>query len=82
MAVVSNALTLDGSKLFPVCICFFNFYDVMDGFLLRCTGSGIGSVSLFVSSMLTLDGSKLFPVCICFFEFYAVVDRLLLCATC
>ena len=60
----------------------FNFYDVGDGFLLRCTGSGIGSVSLFVSSMLTLDGSKLFPVCICFFEFYAVVDRFLLCATC
>ena len=26
---------------------------------LRCRGSGIGSVSLFVSNMLTLDGSKL-----------------------
>ena len=36
-AVVSNVLTLDGSKLFPQCTCFFNFYDVVDGFLLRCT---------------------------------------------
>ena len=77
-----NMLTLDRSKLSPVRICFCNFHDVVDGFLLRCTGSGIGSGSLFVSSMLTLDGSKLFPVCIRFFEFYAVVDRFLLCATC
>ena len=44
----------------------FNFSDVVDGLLLRCTGSGIGSVSLFVGSILTLDGSKLFPACICF----------------
>ena len=71
-AVVSNVLTLDGSKLLPVCICFVNFYDMVDGSMLRCTGSGIGSVSLFVSNMLTLDGSKLFPVCICFFNFYDV----------
>ena len=40
-----------------------NVYDVVDGSMLRCTGSGIGSVSLFVSSMLTLDGSKLLSVC-------------------
>ena len=33
--------------------------------LLRYTGSGIGSVSLFVSNMLSLDGSKLLLVCIC-----------------
>ena len=66
-AVVSNVLTLDGSKLLPVCICFVNFYDMVDGSMLRCTGSGIGCVSLFVSNMLTLDGSELFPVCICFF---------------
>ena len=64
--IVSNTLTLEGRKLFPVCICFFNFYDVGDGFLLRCGGSGIGTVTVFVSSMLTLDGSELFPVCICF----------------
>ena len=48
-------------------ICFLYFYDVVDGFLLRCRVSGIGSASLFVSNMLTLDGSELFPVCICFF---------------
>ena len=28
-AVVSNVLTLDGSKLLPVCICFVNVYDVV-----------------------------------------------------
>ena len=56
-----NMLTLDRSKLSPVCICFCNFYDVVDISVLRCTGSGIGSVSLFVSNMLTLDGSKLLP---------------------
>ena len=59
-------LTLAGLKLFPACICFFNFYDVVDGLLLRCSGSGIGSVRLIVSNTLTLDGGKLFPVCICF----------------
>ena len=58
---IINILTLDRAKLCPVCICFFNFYDVVDGFLLRCRVSGIGSVSLFVSNMLTLDGSKLLP---------------------
>ena len=73
-----NMLTLDRSTLSPVCICFCNFYDVVDGFVLRCAGSGIGSVSLFVSNMLTLAGSKLFPACICFFNFYDVVDGLLL----
>ena len=56
-AVVNKVLTLDGSKLFPQCTCFLNFYDVVDGFFLRCTGSGIGSLSLFVSSMLTLGQS-------------------------
>ena len=65
-AAVSNVLTLNGSKLFLVCICFFNFYDVVDGLLLRCSGSGIGSVWLIVSNTLTLDGGKLLPVCICF----------------
>ena len=60
----------------------FSFYDVMDGFLLRCKGSGIRSVSLFVSSMLTLDGSKLVPVRLDFFELYVVVDGFLLRATC
>ena len=74
-AVVSNVLTLDGSKLLPVCICFVNFYDVVDGSMLRCTGSGIGSVSLFVRNVLTSDGSKLFPVCIYLFNFYHAVDR-------
>ena len=49
------------------CTFAFYFYDVVDGFLLRCRVSGIGSASLFVSNMLTLDGSELFPVCICFF---------------
>ena len=43
-------------------------------FLLCCTGSGIGCVSLFVSKMLTSDGSKLFPACIYLFNFYDVVD--------
>ena len=74
-AAVSNVLTLHGSKLFLVCICFFNFYDVVDGLLLRCSGSGIGSVWLIVSNTLTLDGRKLFPVFICFFcHFYDVGD--------
>ena len=94
---VSNMLSLDGSKLLPVCICLsmrmtwwmdcccrfdlecafaflisrtwlmilciylFNFYHAVDGFWLRCSGSGIGSVSLIVSNKLTLDGSKLLP---------------------
>ena len=39
---------------------------MVDGSLLRCRVSGIGSVSLFVSNMLTLDGQELFPVRICF----------------
>ena len=52
---------------FMCTFALFNFYDVVDGFLLRCRVSGIGSVSLFVSNMLTLDGSELFPLCICFF---------------
>ena len=76
-AVVCNVLTLDGSKLLPVCICIVNFYDVVGGSMLRCTGSGIGSVSLFVSNMLTLDGSKLFPVCICCLKLYDVQDGFL-----
>ena len=78
----ADMLSMDVLKMFPVCTGFCNFYDVRDGFLLRCTSSDIGSGSLFVSSTLTLDGSKLFPACIRFFEFYAVVDRFLLCATC
>ena len=52
--------------LFRLCIRFFNFYDVVDGSLLRCRVSGIRSVSLHVSNMLTLDGQELFPVRICF----------------
>ena len=39
---------------------------MVDGSLVRCRVSGIGSVSLFVSNMLTLDGQELFPVLICF----------------
>ena len=39
---------------------------MVDGSLLRCRVSGIGSVSLLVSNMLTLDGQELFPVRICF----------------
>ena len=74
-----NMLTLDRSTLSPVCICFCNFYDVVDGFVLRCAGSGIGSVSLFVSSMLTLG--RVVSRENSFFEFYAVVNRFLLCAT-
>ena len=73
-AVVSNVLTLDGSKLFPVCICLLNYYDVVDGSMLRCTGSGIGFVSLFVRKVLTSDGSKLFPVCIDLLNFNHAVD--------
>ena len=42
--------------------------------MLRCIGSGIGSVSLFVRNVLTSDGSKLFPVCIYLFNFYHAVD--------
>ena len=34
---ISNMLTLDGSNLCPVSFAFLNFYDVVDGFLLRCT---------------------------------------------
>ena len=73
-AAVSNVLTLHGSKLFLVCICFFNFYDVVDRSMLRCTGTGIRSVSLFVRNMLTSDVSKLFPVCNHLFNFYDVAD--------
>ena len=59
----------------------FNVYDVLDGSVLRCTGCGIASVSLFVSNMLSLDASKMFPACICFFNFYNVGDEfLLLCS--
>ena len=60
-------LTLNGTKLSAVRICFCNVYDVLDGSVLRCTGCGIASVSLFVSNMLSLDGSKMFPACICLF---------------
>ena len=59
-------LILEGSKLSPVCICFLNLCVVVDGSVLCCTGSGIGSVFLLVSNMLTLEWSKVFPVCICF----------------
>ena len=65
--VACNMLTLNGSKLSPVRIGFLNVYDVLDGFMLRCTGSGTGSLSLFVRNMLSLDGSKMFPACICLF---------------
>ena len=37
------------------------------------TGSGIGSVSLFMSNMLTSDGTKFCPLRICFFVFNDVV---------
>ena len=73
-AAVSNVLTLDGSKLFLVCICFLNFYDVVDGSMFRCTGSSIRSVSLFVRNMWTSDGSELFPASTYLFNFYVVVD--------
>ena len=56
-SVFEASKTLDGSKLLSVCICFVNFYDVVDGSMLRCTGSGIGSASLFVRNVLTSDGS-------------------------
>ena len=46
---------------------------VIHGRLLRSTGRGIGSVSLFMSNMLTSDGPKFCPVRICFFVFNDVV---------
>ena len=48
-------------------------YEVVDGCFLRCTSSGIGSVSSLVSNMLTLDGSKMFAVCICFCNSFELV---------
>ena len=32
----ADMLTMDVLKLFPVCTSFYNFYDVVDGFLLCC----------------------------------------------
>ena len=51
-----------GQKCFQRAFVFFNFYHVVDGFLLHCSDSGIASVPSIVSNMLTLDRSKLFSV--------------------
>ena len=78
-------LTFVGSKLLPAYVCILNVYDVVDGLLLRCSGSGIGSVGsvwLIGSNTLTLDGRKLFRVRICFFvHVYDAVDGFLLRCT-
>ena len=61
---VRDGLSCVGQSCFSVHL-LFNFCDVMNGFVLCCTGIAIRSVSLFISNMLTLDGSKLYAVCIC-----------------
>ena len=59
-----DGLSCVGQSCFSVHL-LFNFCDVMNGFVLCCTGIAIKSVSLFISNMLILDGSKLYAVCIC-----------------
>ena len=66
VAVCQQHVDIGWVKVVSSVHSLFDFFFVMDGLWMRCTGSGIGSVSLFISNILTLDGSKLFPVCIRF----------------
>ena len=47
--VVSRVHLLGRVKVVPSALVFFNLCDVEDGFLLRCSGRGIASVTCIVS---------------------------------
>ena len=51
--VVSRVHLLGRVKVVPSALVFFNLCDVEDGFLLRCSGRGIASVTCIVSNTLT-----------------------------
>ena len=81
VAVCQQHVDIGWVKVVSSVHSLFDFFFVMDGLWMRCTGSGIGSVSLFIISILTLDRAKLCPVCICFSKFSEVVDGFVLRCT-
>ena len=56
--VVSRVHLLGRVKVVPSALVFFNLCDVEDGFLLRCSGRGIASVTCIVSNTLTSKGQS------------------------